>query len=84
MRFVAPGLYLREIILSDAFSKNKINHTSEAFSYLCELLLQIPSRVRYGNSDFGLKDNLWSSVAESLIADNSQLYKKEIDFCIKK
>ena len=83
-RFDVPKLYLKEIILTMAFSENHANHTTENFKYLQELLLEIPSRVRYGNSDFSLKDNLWSSVAQSLIDDDMNKFKSEINYSIKR
>ena len=83
-RFDAPKLYLKEIILTMAFRENHTNHTTENFKYLQELLLEIPSKVRFGNSDFSLKDNLWSSVAQSLIDDDINKFKSEINYSIKR
>lgn len=82
--FDEPKLYLRPIIMTYAFTQNKENQTNENFEYLKTLLLDIPSKVRYGNSDFSMNDNLWCDIARSLFEHDIQKFKREWDFCIKK
>lgn len=83
-KFEVPKLYLKEIILTRAFELNLNNQTKENFNYLLNLLEEIPAKVRYGISDFSLKDNLWTSIAESLIEINIQEFKSEINYCVKR
>ncbi|KDE64816.1 hypothetical protein [Fusobacterium necrophorum] len=83
-KFDVPKLYLKEIILANAFELNAANQTKENFGYLRNLLDKIPAKVRYKYSDFSLRDNLWSSVAECLIENNTQVFKSEINYCIKR
>ncbi|WP_324027437.1 hypothetical protein QSV08_05880 [Maribacter sp. BPC-D8] len=83
-RFEVPKLYIKEIILTKAFELNKKNQNTENFNYLKGVLNEIPSRVKYGNSDFSLRDNLWISIAESLLAKNNELFKQEINYSIKR
>lgn len=83
-KFDVPKLYLKEIILTNAFELNAANQTKENFGYLRNLLDKIPAKVRYKYSDFSLRDNLWSSVAECLIENNTQVFKSEINYCIKR
>lgn len=82
--FKTSNLYLKEIILTNSFSFNLKNQTKENFVEIQNLLNEIPSKVRYGNSDFSLNDNLWSLIVESLIKNNKQTFKNEIEYGIKR
>lgn len=82
--FDEPKLYLKQIILTYSFTKNKKNQTIENFEYLKNLLSDIPAKVRFGNSDFSMRDNLWSFLADNFLANDIEQYQKEWDFCVKK
>ncbi len=83
-RFETKKEYLQQIILTNSFINNKTNQTINNFNELSEILMEIPSRVRWYPSDASLRDNLWSYIAESLINNNKEKFKTQIDFTIKK
>lgn len=82
--FDAPKLYLKEQIFTQSFNANQKNQTMENFYFLMTKLIEIPSKIRLENSDFSLRDNLWSSIGEGLIDHNYEHFKKEIAICIQK
>lgn len=76
--------YLKPIILTHSFTQNKANQTTENFEYLKILLDEIPAKIRYGNSDFSMRDNLWSSLAVCFLENDIQKFRKEWELCVKK
>lgn len=82
--FEVPKLNIREIILTNSFTLNLNNQTKENFTEIQNILNKIPTKVRYGNSDFSLYDNLWCFIFESLLVNNKQLFKNEIEYCVKR
>lgn len=84
LAFEAPNLYVQEIILTNAFRYNKANQTPENFAHLQQLLDAIPARVRWAPSDFSLKDNLWSFIADALLANQQFDFTAELLYCSKK
>lgn len=83
-RFETEKEYLREIILTNSFINNPKNQTIKNFDELSSLLTEIPARIRSYPSDASLRDNLWSSICESLIENDKEKFKKQIDFSVKK
>lgn len=81
--FEDEKLYLKEIIFTKSFVQNPLNQTPENFDFLKERLKNIPAKVRYGNSDFSLSDNLWSNIAESLEKHQKEAFSKQIAYCIR-
>lgn len=82
--FEVPGLYLQEMILTNAFRYNKANQTPVNFVLLQQLLDAIPARVRWAPSDFSLKDNLWSFTADALLVNQQVDFTAELLYCSKK